>query len=183
MLQRSADLIADLWRLAEPAIAGAMPSLPLRDSGKEILFLITQTLHAALAFGQIVMNQQAALRAVVVEFVQQIFQLAARHRNPQMIAGNRFDRVRFVQNCDVVIGQDAGTFTAQGQVGKEQRVIDNQQVGIPNAAACFVIKAVVVGRTFLAQAIAVLALRLVPNLRQRTEREVRTAAVGCVPRP
>ena len=88
-----------------------------------------------------------------------------------MISRDRFNRVGFVQNHHDVFGKDAHPFAAERQVRKEERVIDDQQVRIPGAASGFEVEAVVIRRTFAAQAIAVIALHLVPDTPQRTEVE------------
>ena len=97
-----------------------------------------------------------------------------------MIAGHRFDRVGFVEHDDVVVRQDAGPLLPQGQIAEEQRMIDDQHLGILRPPPGAVVKAILVRRAVAAHAIAVVAGHLVPHRRQRAKLQIGQAAVaGC----
>src|SRR5262249_55448003 len=84
---------------------------------------------------------------------------------------------------DLVIRQHAGPFFAQGQVAKEQGMIDNKDVGVPQLSAGFEIETLLIVRAFPAQAIATVAFHKVPNGGQKVENQVATAAVISLPGP
>ena len=60
------------------------------------------------------MHQQAAVGAVVVELAERVLDLAAGDAQAQVVAGDGFDRVGFVEDHHVVVGQDAGALRAAG---------------------------------------------------------------------
>ena len=70
------------------------------------------------------------LRAVVVELVEHVLDLAAGDVDAQVVAGDGFDRVGLVEDHDVVVGQDAHAGAPQGDVAEEQRVIDDQDLRV-----------------------------------------------------
>ena len=95
-----------------------------------------------------------------------------------MLAGHGFRRMGLVQDDRVVIWKDIGAFASQCEVGEEEGVVHHQHVRIPHAPAGAVVETLFVLLTFLAQTIAVLAVDLVPDLRERAERQVGQAAIS-----
>ena len=76
------------------------------------------------------MDQQAFVRAVVVELVERVLDLAARDVDAQVVAGDGFDRVGFVEDHHVVVGQDADARAPQRDVAEQQRMIDDQDLRV-----------------------------------------------------
>ena len=128
-------------------------------------------------------DQQPPICLFVVQLVQQIIDLTFRDRNAQMIGGHAFDGVCFIKNNSVVFRQYAGIITTQGQIRKEQSMIDDQQVSIPDAATGCVIEAVVVAGTFFAKAVAVIAEYFVPDIRFWLKGEIGSSTIGCLVSP
>ena len=76
--------------------------------------------HPLLGLGAMVMDQQAFVRAVVVELIQRVFDLAGGHAQPEVVAGHGLQRVGLVEHDGVVFGQDARPDAPQGQIAEEQ---------------------------------------------------------------
>ena len=56
--------------------------------------------------------------------------LAAGDVDAQVVAGDGFDRVGFVEDHDVVVGQDAHAGPPQRDVAEQQRVVDDQNLRV-----------------------------------------------------
>ena len=110
------------------------------------------------------MNQQSFIRAVVVKPVQGVINCAGRDFHSQMIARHAFHRVCFVKYDRVIIGQKTNTHAAQRQITEKQCVVDDQNLGIADAATRSIVKALFVSRTVAAHAIAAIAGDLVPDI-------------------
>ena len=100
-----------------------------------------------------------------------------------MVGRDAFQRVRFVEDRDVVVGQNRRPFPPQREVREKQRMIDDQNVGIASPAAGFEVVAVVVRRTGPPQAVAMLALDFIPDTGSGTKAERSPAAIGRLLRP
>ena len=118
------------------------------------------------------------MRAVVVELVEHVLDLAAGDVDAQVVAGDGFDRVRFVEDHDVVVGQDAHAGPPQRDVAEQQRVIHDEDLRVLHAAAVLVVEALVVRRAAAAHAVAAVAGDFVPHLAERLERQIAERAVG-----
>ena len=101
--------------------------------------------------------------AVVVKFVENVLYLAAGDVDAEVIAGDTFHGVGFVENDDVIIWQDAGSDAAERDIAEQQRMIDDQDLSILRAAAILIVKALVVRRAATAQAVAAVAGEFFPN--------------------
>ena len=121
--------------------------------------------------------------ALAEQLVEQVFDGAARHLQAKVVGGHVFQRVRLVEDDDLVIGKHATAAAAQGQVAEEQGVVDDQHVGPVNLPAGLVVEALVVVRALAAQAVAAVALHQVPDGGERLEAEVAAAAFGRTPGP
>ena len=121
--QSRAELVGDdLW-LMDAAVGSTRGGLlHIRE---EIIGPKAAIGHLLLGFAQFVMHQQAAVRAVVVQLVEQIIDLRRRDAQAQVIAGDVLQRMGLVEHDDIVIGQDARPLPPQGQVAEKQRVIDD----------------------------------------------------------
>ncbi len=82
------------------------------------------------------------LRASDRDVAGQFFELVAGNGDAEILAGDVFDVVRFVENHGAIFGDDAGqVFAFHGEVGEEQVVIDDDDVAIPAPSdACCVMK-------------------------------------------
>jgi hypothetical protein len=79
----------------------------MKDIAEEFVRRLVARQHTPLRVGQLVMNEQAFVRAIVVQLVEHVFDLARRDMHAQVVAGNGFEIVGFVEDDDVVVGQDA----------------------------------------------------------------------------
>ena len=84
----------------------------------------------------------------------------------ELIGGDLRQRVSLVDHRQLVVRQKAGVVLPQNEIGNEQGVIDDQQVGLLRAAAGALIETGFVGRAAPAEAIAVLAADFLPNIRR-----------------
>ena len=139
---------------------------------KEIVRQALTTLGLPLFFLPVVIDQQALVRAAVVQLAQHPLDLARTDADPQMIAGDRFDRVRFVQDDGIVLGQQAAAGAPHGQIAEEQGVVDDQDLGVVDPAPSQEIEAIFVLRTVAPHAIAAVAGDFVPDLIDRLERKI-----------
>ena len=73
-------------------------------------------------------HQQAAVGPLVVEPPQGELDLPVGDRQPQVIAGDGFQRVGFVENHHVVLGQQVHALPPQGEVGEKQGMVDHQDL-------------------------------------------------------
>ncbi len=117
-----------------------------------------------LSVDEVVAVEDAALCLIVVEFVQQEFDLTFADGQSEVIGGDGFDCVGFIEDHGFVIGQQAGSIAAECQIGEEESVIDDQEVGIPDSSAGSVVEAVGVGGTFFAEAVTMIAVDFVPDV-------------------
>ena len=74
-----------------------------------------------------------------------------------MIGGHGLNGVGFIKDDCVVFRQNTGIVAPQRKIRKEQRVIHNEQIRIPDASSRRVVETVRVVGTFLAQTIAMIA--------------------------
>ena len=95
-----------------------------------------------------------------------------------MLAGHGLERMRLVEDRHVVLGKHPKARSPQGQVGDEEGMVDDQEVGRPDPPPGLEVEALLVPRAVAAQAVAVLALDRVPDARQRPEIQVGPGAVG-----
>ena len=100
-----------------------------------------------------------------------------------MRSGDLLDRVGFVKDSDIIVGQNAGPFSSQSQVREKHRVVHDQNVGVPHPSPCPVVQTVVVGRAAFAQAVAMFALDLFPDFGEWAKAEVGQAAIAGLIRP
>ena len=172
------DIVFDCRRRAEPAVAAAEFRLEKLQLREEFRRLVPRFVDGHLGLQQHSRREQPLHLAIVPELVELVVDLPAADREPQVIAGHRFDSVGFVEHSDVVIGQDAPSLATHGEVGEEQRVIHDQDVGVPDSAASLEIVALLERRTFFAQAVVAVADDFVPDGAERLERQVLQAAFG-----
>ncbi len=76
------------------------------------------------------MNEQAFVRTLVVQLVQCIFDLSLRNGQAQMVTGDIWNRVSFVQDHGVIVWQKIDSQFSQSQIAEKQRVIDHDYVRI-----------------------------------------------------
>ena len=132
---------------------------------------------------ELVNTQEALLRPLVVQPRQGEIDPEVGKLQAQVLAGDRFERVGLVEDRHGVLGQKPKARRPQGQVADEQRMIDNQQVGVEHPAPGLVKEALLVSRAVAAQAVAVLALHGLPDGGARSKIQVRATAVAGSIRP
>ena len=126
----------------------------------------------------LVMHQQAAVLAVVVEPVESEVELTAGDGESEMVSSDRFDSVGLVEDHHVVVRQQPSSSTANGEIREEQCVVDDQDVGILRASERLVIEALFVLWATAAETVVAVADDFVPDGWYWTKAEVAAAAVG-----
>ena len=134
-------------------------------------------LACSTAVVQPVEDEESLAGPLVEEPVQGVVHLAAGDAEAEVFGRDRFERVGLVEDDDVVLGQEAGPGAAEGEVGEEQGVVDDEDVGRPHPLSGREVEAVAEPGALLAQAVAVLAGHRVPDRPERLEVEVRPATV------
>ena len=123
---------------------------------------------------------------LIEDAVEQVFRLAARDRQAEVVGGDILDVVRLVEDDDAILRQDADVAPAERanhQVGEKEGVIDYEDVRLVELLARLEVEAVGVVGTALAQAVARIALDQLPDRPERTKLQVAAAAVGGALRP
>ena len=161
--QGLAHRVLDNLRLAHPAVAARLRGEPLADIGEEAFGTVAALQDLPLRIAQPVLDQEAAVVAVVVQAAERIVDLPAGDAQAQVIARHGLHGVRLVEDEHVVIGQDARALHAKGQVAEQQGVVHNQDLGVLPPPG-LIVKAVLVTRAGSAHAIALVAGHLVPDL-------------------
>jgi len=108
--------------------------------------------------------ENASLKLIVVEFIKQEVDLSFADGQTQVICGDGFDGVCFVEDDGLIIGQDIGAIAAECQVREEQSVVDDQQIRIPDSPSCRVVKAFGVCGAFFAEAVTVITVDFIPDI-------------------
>jgi len=163
--------------LSDAPVAGGLFRKPAVDAFEKGRRPIAALADLLANVAQVAADQQPAIGPVVVEPPQHVIDLPAGDAQPEVIAGDRLDRMGLVEDDHVVVGQDAHLVSPQGQVGEEQGVVDDQDLGVLDAPAGLVVEALPIVGTLASHAIAVLAGHLVPDGRQGAEVEIRPRAV------
>ena len=165
--QALAQRVLDDLRLPHAAAAALLAGEPLADVFKKLLRAVIAVQHLLLGLAEARPDQQALVRPIVVEPSQGEFDLAVGEPQAQVIAGHRLQRMGLVEDHDVVLGQHARAFHAQGQVGEIQGVIDHQDLGMAHPPPGLVIEACGVVRALAAHAIGRIAGHFFPHCGRR----------------
>ena len=177
--QLLAEVVGQVEGTTDPAVESrALPELPLGNQVEELVGGRTGVLDQVHGFLKLMVREQALPGPVVVEPRQRDIDADVRDLQPHVLAGHGLEGVGLVEDRDVVVGKEPEARGPQGEVAHEQGMVDDQQVGRPDASAGLEVEALLVPRTVAAQAIAVLALHGVPDAGQRPEIEVGAGAVG-----
>src|SRR5690606_28941485 len=172
------DNIAQRGKEFDPAIGATRGALPLAQRGEEVGDGVADFHDEALALGVVGGDEQALLGAVVVKLVQQVVELAGGDTQAELTGGDIFKGVGFVDDEDVVVGEQAGVFPAEGDISHEQGMVDDDQVGVGDASPGGVVEAVGVGRAAAAETVAMFTLDFVPDRWEGTEVEIGAAAIA-----
>ena len=89
-----------------------------------------------------------------------------------MVAGNVLNRMGFVKNDGVVIGEDVDSESSQRKVAKKEGVINDQDISILQSFSCFEIVAVRVTGALPSQAVSTVTFDFVPHTRQHLQIEI-----------
>ena len=135
-----------------------VPVAPVDNVLKELVGLISALRDELLAFEGSLDDEQPFVFFGVEQFVQRVFDGGPTDAQSQMGAGDVLDRMGFVQNDRLVVGEDVDSFLPQGQIGEEECMVDDQDIGVVESFAGSEVEAVVVGRAFSSQAIPGFAL-------------------------
>jgi hypothetical protein len=150
---------------------------PLVDRTKERIGPMMTAGDLLLRLGPQSRHEQPLVRAVVVELVEHIIDLAVGYAQAEMIAGGRLQVVRLVEDHDVVIRQDARLLPPQRQVAEKQRVVHDQYLRVLHSPPRLEIKALRVLRAFSPHAVTAVAGHFIPDLRQWLKRQIGPRAV------
>ena len=138
--------------------------------------------HLLLGLAEAGPGQQALVRPIVVEPPQGELDLAVGEPQAQVIAGHRLQRMGLVEDHDVVLGQHAHAFHAEGQVGEVQGVVDHQDLGVAHPPPGLVVEAGGVGGALAAHAVGAVAGHFFPDRRATACRGDRRASRRSVSR-
>ena len=175
--------ISHVDRLLDPPV-GRSPVFPPEPERAEEVFRRRSNPHDFfLTLRQTMCDQNSLVGAIVVEPVEKVIDLPAGERNPKVITGDSLNGVCLVENHHVVVRQDRRPLASQCEVRKEQRMVHDQDVGIPDTTPGPEIKTLLVKIAVLAQAVSVLALNLVPDRAVGPKIKIRSRAVTAVLRP
>ncbi len=128
-------------------------------------------------------GEEAAALARLVEGAQLVLQAGFSDLEAEVFAGDVFERMGLVQDCQVVLGQVVDTGHAQGEIAEEKGVVDDQDVARLHAALGGLPEALFVEGTSLAKAVTVLSADLVPDVRLGERGEIGERALGGVGGP
>ena len=142
--QSLAERIGDDVRSADAAVAARLLVQPVGHALEETGRPVATLPHLFLGRRQLMMHQQAAIGAIVVQFSQRVLDLSVGDAEAQMVAGHGFHRMGFVKDDHVKLGQNADLFPPQGQVGEEQGMVDDQDLGVLHPPPSLVIKTLAV---------------------------------------
>src|SRR5262245_54358356 len=121
--------------------------------------------------------------AWVVQLVQGVLDGAAAELQSHMLGGYVFKGVRLVENDGPVIGQQTEAAAAQGEVGEEQGMVDDEDVRPEHGTTGLEVEASGVVLAVAAEAVAAVALDEVPHIGARLKGQVALAAILGLPRP
>ena len=153
-------------------VARSLYALKRLTEAEEILGPTAALHHLFLGRPHVVMHEQAALGPAVVQPVEDVLDLAAGDAQAQMSAGHRLHVVGLVEDHHFVLGQNAPAFASECQVGEQQGVIDDENLGVAYPATCPIVETLLVPGAFPAHAVAVVAGHFVPDLRHGPEIEI-----------
>ena len=165
-------------RAADPAIE--IVTLPLLPPGHLIEEIVgghagvLDLVHGGL---KLVKRQQALAVAFVVQPRQSEIDSDVGDLKPHVLAGHSLKRVRLVEDHHVVFGKEPKARGSQRQVGDEEGMVDDQQIGRPGPSSRLEIKAFLMSGAIAAEAISALALDRIPDAGKRPEFEVGPRAV------
>ena len=184
--------VAPLAVAAAEALAAGLGSLrvqfvaDLLDALEERLGLGQQFVHELHRFALPQRGEQALAGFRVPQTVQREAELAAAHAQADVLGGDVLDRVRLVEDEEIVLEEDAALLLLvhAAEQREEERVVQHQHVGGKDALAraleeaeAVVLREVRLVAANLRRAQAALGADLRPDLRVRLQLEVGAAAV------
>ena len=181
--QLTPERIGELLRFQHAAVGIRMLFVPQAQLLEEFVTAVMAAQDLLLSALQLVMDQESLVGPVVVELVEDPFDLAGRDADTQVIGRHGFDRVRLVEDHDLVVGQNLGTLLAQRQIAEEQRVVDDQDLRIVHAASRAIVEALAVMRALASQAVAAVARHFVPHRARWAEMSDRSRNHRTIARP
>ena len=123
------------------------------------------------------MGEQAPVRPRVVEAVQEKTGPVIADIHAEVLLGHPLDVVGLIDHDGLVLGQKADLLFLEGQVGEQERVIGDDQIGFGPAPPGPLIEAAAKLAALTAGAVAVLAADLVPGRRARQKRQIAARAI------
>jgi len=63
---------------------------------------------------------------LVMKRIQQVPDVGVGDAQPQVVAGDVFDRVGLVEDQEIVVRQNGRTLRAHREIGKQERVVDDE---------------------------------------------------------
>src|SRR5262249_33498225 len=111
----------------------------------------------------VIAGEKAAARTRMKQPVEQVFKAPSRELKTQMIGRHVFEGMSFVEDGNAIVRQQANPGPAESQIAEKQGVVHNQQVRAGDLPAGLEIKALLVTRAGLAEAIVAIALDKIPD--------------------
>ena len=100
-----------------------------------------------------------------------------------MFAGDIFHRVAFIEDHSVIVWQDTPTQGTDGEIAKEEGVVDDEDLRVLNPSSRGVVIAGVEVRALPSHAVSGIARHFVPDLVRRSEGETAQGTIGALIRP
>ena len=125
LAERVAGAIYEGGGVVNAAVFSSVLHLPFGHVVEKIVGHGAAAGDRLLFVGEPVVNQQATTSVVIGKLVKRVRDLSTSDRSAEVGAGDRFDRMGFVKDDGVVIGEQANAGASQRKIAEEKRVIDD----------------------------------------------------------
>ena len=116
----------------------------------------------------------------VVKISERISKAGLADFQAKVLPGDIFGGVRFVENHQIILRQVIHTGHAEGEVGKEQGVIDDEHIAAVHAAFGGLPDAFFIKRASLAETVAVFGADFIPHIQFGEIRQIGQRTIGGV---
>jgi len=123
-------------------------------------------------------GDESAAGAFVEDGVEEASDLCVGDAHSHVVTGGGFDVVGFVEDDGVVVGQDGGVALPECEVGEEEGMVDDEEVGILGAATGALVETLVVEVALVAHAVVSLAADALPEVGEWFKGQIGEGAVG-----
>ncbi len=133
--QDRGQAIGDNAGFHDPGVGATLLLRPVGQIAHQFIQREIRVADELLLLAQLQMHQQTLIGLFVVQAIQEILDLPAADARPEMGAGHVLQRMGFVQDRDVIVGQDRRMLGPERQIGEEQSVVDHQDLRRARRAA------------------------------------------------